>query len=190
MARIPTITDRETLTPEHRPVWDRITERRGPHIGPFALLLHSPPLADRTAALGAHIRFQSSLTPGDRELAILTVARTLDCRFEWAAHLPLARQAGVREAAITVLRHGQDPEDLTGDEAVLVRYVRQLLQAHRVDDATFEALQARLGLEPLVELTATVGYYAMIACTLNAFAVDPPPAAEPLPEIQNREGPS
>jgi 4-carboxymuconolactone decarboxylase len=36
---------------------------------------------------------------------------------------------------------------------------------------TFQALYGRLGEKGLVELTATIGYYAMLACTLNAFDV-------------------
>jgi hypothetical protein len=42
-------------------------------------------------------------------------------------------------------------------------------------------LQARLGREGLVDLTATIGYYAMIACALNAFGIEPTPGEPPLP---------
>jgi len=43
------------------------------------------------------------------------------------------------------------------------------LRTHRVSETTFQALYARLGERGLVELTATIGYYAMLACTLNAL---------------------
>jgi hypothetical protein len=33
----------------------------------------------------------------------------------------------------------------------------------------------------VVDLTATIGYYAMIACALNAFAAEPTPGEPPLP---------
>jgi 4-carboxymuconolactone decarboxylase len=58
--------------------------------------------------------------------------------------------------------------------------VRQLLVSHRTDDATIAALRARLGLQGVVELTATIGYYAMLACTLNAFDVRPDSGEEDL----------
>jgi 4-carboxymuconolactone decarboxylase len=48
---------------------------------------------------------------------------------------------------------------------------RELLHSHRLSEATFQALYTRLGEAGLVELTATIGYYAMLACTLNAFDV-------------------
>ena len=43
--------------------------------------------------------------------------------------------------------------------------------------ATFQAVYGRLGEQKMVELTATIGYYAMLACTLNTFdlyTVTPP----------------
>jgi 4-carboxymuconolactone decarboxylase len=87
----------------------------------------------------------------------------------------------VREEAIAAIRDRKAPAGLTPEEAQIVEYVRQLLRAHRVDPATFDALRARLGVEVLVELTATLGYYGMIACTLNAFEVMPSAGDDLLP---------
>jgi 4-carboxymuconolactone decarboxylase len=180
MARIPLITRSDDLAAAHREVWARIAKSRGSVVGPFAALLHSPSLADRTAELGAYIRFESMLSAPDRELVILTVARVFDCRFEWAAHVREARKAGVRAEAIDAIRRRSAPAGLGEDEAPLVAYVTALLVSHRVDDAMVAALRARLGIQGVVELTATVGYYAMLACTLNAFDVRPAPGEEEL----------
>ena len=49
--------------------------------------------------------------------------------------------------------------------------MREILHAHRVSETTFQALYGRLGEKGLVELSATVGYYAMLACTLNNFDI-------------------
>jgi len=181
MARIPTIQKREELAPEQRGIFDRIRESRGEVRGPFPVLLQSPEMAGRTAELGAYVRFQSRLPVKEKELVILTVAREMDCRFEWAAHVVLARGAGVREEAIRAIRERLAPQGLTPDEAQVVLYVQQLLRAHRVEEATFRALEERFGVQLLVELTGAVGYYAMLACTLNAFEVAPEPGADLLP---------
>jgi 4-carboxymuconolactone decarboxylase len=181
--RIPFVERREDLAAEHRGVWDQIAESRGHVAGPFAALLRSPELARRVAHLGAYVRFESSaLTPTQRELAILATARAMDCRYEWAAHVPLARKAGVRDEAIAAIGERRAPAGLTPDEAAIVTYVTQLLLDHRVDDAAFAAARERLGDPRLVELTASAGYYAMIACTLNGFAVAPDPGADLLPD--------
>ena len=163
----------------HEHVWDQIASSRGRVVGPFAVLLHRPELARRTSELGAYIRFEGTLGAGERELAIIALAREMDCQFEWAYHVAEARKVGVREEAITAVREAR-MDGLTADEALIVRYVGQLFRRHRVDQATFDALRARLGVDGLIELTATIGYYGMLACTLNAFDVTPEEGAEVL----------
>ena len=180
MPRIPLITRAEEMPLAQQEVWARIAKSRGRVVGPFAALLHSPALADRTAELGAYIRFDSALSAIDRELVILSVARIFDCGFEWAYHVREARKAGVRAEAIAAIRERRAPAGLDEDEAAVVDYVRQLLVDHRTDDATIAALRARLGVQGLVDMTATVGYYAMLACTLNAFDVRPDAGEEEL----------
>src|SRR2546426_1111843 len=70
---------------------------------------------------------------------------------------------------------------LTPGEAEIVAYATELLGGHRVGGGLFEGLRKRLGARGMVELTATVGYYAMTASTLNAFEVEPEPGADHLP---------
>ena len=180
MARIPLIARSDQMAPAHRDVWMRIAKSRGSVVGPFAALLHSPVLADRTAELGAYIRFDSGLSAADRELVILSVARVFDCHFEWAYHVREARKAGLGAQTIAAIRERRAPAGLTAQEAEIVRYVSQLLVTHRADEETVAALRARLGVQGMVELTATVGYYAMLACTLNAFDVRPEAGEEEL----------
>ena len=145
------------------------------------MLLHSPEVAGRTAHLGAYIRFESTLPPDLRELAIITTSREFDCEYEWSAHATLAREAGVREEAIQVVANRGQLDSLTVDEAMIVGYGRALFRDHRVSDTTFEAARERLGDQGVTELTATFGYYAMLACTLNTFQVRPPPDTPRLP---------
>jgi len=148
---------------------------------PFAALLHSPELAGRIAETGHYVRFEGPLSQAERELAIITVARQLDAQYEWVAHAVLARKAGVREEVITAIRERKAPAGFTPAEAQVHGYAVALLREHRVSDEAFAALQARFGLEGLVDLTATIGYYAMIACALNAFAIEPTPGEPLLP---------
>jgi 4-carboxymuconolactone decarboxylase len=127
--RIPLVERREALPADQRAAWDQIVESRGHVAGPFAALLHTPEIARRVAHVGAYVRFESSaLTGPQRELAILATARAMDCRYEWAAHAPLARKAGVRDEAIAAIRDRRAPAGLTPDEAAIVTYVTQLLR--------------------------------------------------------------
>jgi NAD(P)-dependent dehydrogenase (short-subunit alcohol dehydrogenase family) len=49
--------------------------------------------------------------------------------------------------------------------------VREMIHSHRVSEPTFQAIYGRFGEKGVVELAATIGYYAMLACTLNTFDV-------------------
>ena len=179
-ARVP-LVEREKATPAQQAAWDKISQSRGRVAGPFAALLHSPELAQRIAATGHYVRFDGPLPQDVREIAIITVARVLDAQYEWAAHAVLARKAGVREQVITAIRERTAPAGLKPEEAQIWSYASGLLREHRVSDKDFAALQARFGLDGLVDLTAVVGYYAMIACALNAFGVEPTPGEPLLP---------
>lgn len=169
MARIATIQKKEDLAPEHQPIYDSIAASRGVVGGPFLGLLHSPELAQRTAHLGSYIRFESSLDHKLIELTALAAARELDCKHEWIAHVNHAQKAGIPIETIRAIHEKKGPENFSSEDAQVISYVQELLRAHRASEATFQALYGRLGERGLVELTATIGYYAMVACTLNAF---------------------
>ncbi len=181
MARLPEITDREEIPEEQRHIYDEIESSRGQVRAPFSLLLNSPDVAGYTAKLGAYIRFESALPPATRELAILTTAREFDCSFEWAHHVPLAVEATVRQEAIDVVANDGPLEELTAHETIIVRYGRELFREHRVSEEAYRTARARLGDRGLMELTATMGYYSMMACTINALEIATPPGAPVLP---------
>ena len=179
MARIATVDLKENLTAEQKPVYDYIAQSRGVVGGPFLALLHSPELAGRTAHLGSYLRFESTLDQKIIELAALVSARELECKHEWYAHVNHAQKAGVSVETIGRVHRRSDAAEFSHDEAQVVSFVREMMKAHRVSEATFQALYGRLGERGLVELTATIGYYAMLACTLNTFdIVTASPSAE------------
>lgn len=193
MSRIKLIAERGDVEPERQGEIDTILETLGHLGGPFSVLLHSPGLAQKVMAAGAHVRLESTLERWQRELAILVVAAGKRSDFEWASHVELARKAGVAETLIDAVRNGTDAaaasEDDTGvdgtsvggasvggtgeDEADIVTFVRQLVADNRVDQPVYDRLAARHGERWLVELTATVGQYQYIACVLGAFEVQP-----------------
>jgi hypothetical protein len=59
--------------------------------------------------------------------------------------------------------------------------VRQLIRDNRVDQSAFDALQQRYGTQWLVELTAVVNYFGILAGIVNAFEVPAPPDGDKLP---------
>lgn len=181
MVRIRQITQQQDVAPEHHGIFDSIAASRGRVGGPFAVLLNSPEVAGRAAHLGAYLRFESTIPDADKELAIITAAREFDCEYEWGAHEVLARKAGVREEAISVVANKGDISGLSDSEALIVSYGREILVDHRVSKTTYDAATAKYGEQGVTELTVTFGYYGMLACALNAFEVEPTAEMPKLP---------
>ncbi len=182
MTRLANLIDRNEVPSELVEAYDRVASFRGGAVsGPYGILLHSPELAERAAALGQFVRWSSDLTPAQRETAIITAARHWDADLMWGSHVRLAREADVRDEVIAAVGSRADLDTLAEDEAAIVGYVRELLGDNRVEQRTFEALRGLVGDAGIVDLTGLVGYYAMVAFTLNAFGVPPPAGAEPLP---------
>jgi len=171
MARIATIDKKEDLSAEHQRVYDAIAQSRGIVGGPWRALLHSPEIAHRTMHLGSYVRFESSLEKKLIELTALVAARELDCKHEWAAHVNHGQKAGIPLETIRAVHQRKGVEHFSTEDAQIVSFVREMLHSHRVSEPTFQAIYGRFGEKGMVEITATVGYYAMVACTLNTFDV-------------------
>ena len=175
--RITEITSRDQITEQHRDAWDEIVASRGAVSGPFKILLHSPELAKRVAHVGTYVRFESRLDPRLRELATLVAARLLECDYEASAHETQMRKAGTPEDVLTAIRERRF-QDLPVEDRWVGSFVEQALMRHRVDADTLAIAEQQLGVSGLVELTGTIGYYSLLAVTLNTFEV---PAAAPAP---------
>jgi 4-carboxymuconolactone decarboxylase len=121
--------------------------------------------------LGSYVRFESTLDHKVIEFAALVAARELDCKHEWAAHVNHAQKAGVPLATVRAVHQKKDVEHFSLEDAQILSFVREMIHTHRVSEPTFQAIYGRFGEKGMVELTATIGYYAMLACTLNTFDV-------------------
>jgi 4-carboxymuconolactone decarboxylase len=179
MARLPSITGKDQVPQKDHAVFDSIVASRGAVQGPFTMFLHAPAVSERVAHLGAYVRFEGSLDMRVRVLAAMTAAREFEAMYVWGAQTGGARRQGVPEATIAAIRdnhsRGVPPED-----AQIIDFTRQLLRQHRVDEALFKAMQARFGNDELVQLTTAIGYYSLLAMTVNACELEPAPGAEVL----------
>jgi len=181
MPRVAPITGKSDVPAEYYGVVDDVLKVFGQVRGPYSVLLHSPKLAERVLNLGNFYREESIVAPKDRSLAILVAARERQGAYVWAAQVNAARRAGVREEAIDLIRAKGDPAKLPAEEREIVTYAQQLLRSNRVDQAAFDALQNRHGVQWLVELTAAANYYGFLSGIVSAFEVPAPPDGDKLP---------
>lgn len=169
--RVPRITDRAEVTTEFQHHFDQIAKTRGKVHGPFSVLMNSPELAGRVGHLGAYIRYESIIDSHDRELAIITTARELDSAFEWAVHKDIATEEGVLEDTINTVLHETPLDTIPERDENIIRFTREGLRDHEVSDETFDATTGMMGPKAVVELSATIGYYSMLAVVMNVLEV-------------------
>jgi 4-carboxymuconolactone decarboxylase len=170
MARLTPITSKEQVPAKDHAIVDGIVQSRGALQGPFTMFLHCPELAGRLAHLGAFVRFEGSLDMRVREL---------DAVYVWGAQTGGARRLGVPETTITAIRENHS-RGIPPEDAQIVDFTRTLMRKHRIDDATAKALRGRFGDDGFIQLTGAIGYYSMLAMTVNACELEAAPNAEVL----------
>ncbi|QCP53289.1 carboxymuconolactone decarboxylase family protein [Trinickia violacea] len=168
-ARLP-VFDRAHATPEQEVVLDEILSGpRGNLNGPFLGWIHSPELAQHAQRLGAFCRYRTGLPLRLSELAILVTAARWQAQAEWYIHYPIALQAGLPAATAEAIRTGQRPDFEDADDALIFDFATELYEAKRVSDATFRKTVERFGHPVTINLVSLLGYYALVAMTLNVF---------------------
>lgn len=169
---------REQMDEAQAAIYDEIarTRPRTGVRGPFRPWLANPALADGAQRLGRAVRFGTSLGAQLTEVCILTVATHHASAVERQIHEEEARAVGVPDALIDALRAGApDPPFGAAGAAEAPRMAaahalaRELLATSHVADGTYAAAAGALGERGVVELVGLVGYYSLVAYTLNAL---------------------
>eukprot|EP00669_Euglena_mutabilis_P006117 TRINITY_DN1843_c0_g1_i2.p1 TRINITY_DN1843_c0_g1~~TRINITY_DN1843_c0_g1_i2.p1 ORF type:complete len:242 (-),score=69.00 TRINITY_DN1843_c0_g1_i2:115-810(-) len=184
----------DKMTPTQRRIAEEITRNRTTGMrGPFGPWLANPDICQPAQQLGHVLRYDIySLSAAEREAVILTVARACNSPAEWAIHVPEARRAGLTDLVIEEIR--QEVEDLPKGIAFIVpssegltnsscptgfedrvslayRFARSLATTHMVSDELYDEAVEMIGQVGTVEMTVLVGYYSMVAMTVNVFNV-------------------
>ena len=149
--------------------------------GPAGIHLYSTPTVDAHNKLSSYLRYEAGFDPKIREVAILTVAREMDSRFEWAAHEPEALQVGVPADVIDIIKHRKSTQGLDESYAAVIELGRQVLRDHKVTSAAFARAKALFEPTQLVQLVMLMGMYASTAILLAAFDMQVPEGKPQLP---------
>src|SRR5262245_58394087 len=173
------------LTPEQQAVAAEVLKQSSAGLGgPYAMLLYSPELLRRFLMMAEYLRQKTSLPKHLNEMVILLEARIWDAQYEWWAHEPLARKAGLSDAIINDIRDGKRPSSLKPDEAVVYDFVTELLHKKQLSDETFARAKQILGEQQVVDLAAVTGFYVMVSAVIAAGRIGiPNGGAAPMPAL-------
>ena len=191
MPRTPRISfpSPETMDPAQREVYDKVVSGpRGKIEGPLRAALYNAELADKWQALGALLRYRTGLSPRLSEIAILVTGRACQSPFEWFAHRRESEKVGIEADVLEALLAQTEPPFRSQEEMLVYRYAKELNTHKSVSDAVYAEALAHFGARTLVELTALVGYYTMVAMTLNAHEIPLPEGVQPAFALPQQAG--
>jgi 4-carboxymuconolactone decarboxylase len=75
----------------------------------------------------------------------------------------------VPDAVVDALRDRKELPALALDEAAVINYGQEFYRTHRVSRGAFQSAIEQFGKQGLIELTLTMGNYALIAITVTSF---------------------
>jgi alkylhydroperoxidase family enzyme len=178
--RIPDWTPNALAQPDE--LVQAILKRRGGElINLDKALLWSEPLARGWNVYMGNVRTGLGASRKLRELGICTVALLTGAQYEYHHHAPDFLAAGGTQAELDALDRAMknDPVKGVNDQALgeieqlIVQYAAQMTVQVRVDDAVFARMQQHFSTTELVEITAAIASYNMVARFLVALGVSP-----------------
>lgn len=184
-ARVPLLTTEQMSDAQRQLYDDVISGPRGRMIGPLRAAIHSPELAVLWAKLGEFLRFHTSLPARLTELAIIVTGRRWSGQVEWWVHSRVAVEMGLPSAVVEAIRDLEEPAFDELADLEVYEFARLLQQTGQVPTDVYRAIERRWNTRGVVELTAVIGYYTMVAMTLNAHQLPVPDAEPPLPFVDD-----
>ena len=157
--------------PELAAIEQSIAAERGRISALYQALLNSAPLAEGWEKLLTAIRNKSSLPPDLREMVILRVAVLNRAPFEFEAHLPVARKAGVTDAKLAAIELPQIGEPFSALERTVLALTDAMTRDIQVTDEVFEPIARHFDSRGVTELVATIAAYNMVSRFLEALRI-------------------
>ena len=170
-------------TPEVRKMLDPEGSGR-PVAAIYRTFAQHPALYPSRQNLSEYIRLRNTLPPRVREMLILRIGYLCGSDYEWAAHAPAGRRAGLTDAEVRRLAGplaGWSPAD-----TVIIRAVDELYARDAISESTWKALDAQFDDRQLLDLLITTGGYRMVSMALNAFGVPLESGSEVIPRAAAR----
>jgi len=176
MTRIDAIR-RDQLSPRQQRLHDEfLRSRPRPALsGPFAVLIHTPDIAEPADRLVDYYRGKPKIGRRLVELIILLMVRDATAQYAWSVHEPIALKEGLSQQTIDAIRARRRPDFSRDDERLIYDLVAELLATKTLSAETFARAQAAFGRDGVIEAVTCAGLYAMIGFVLNAFEIPPQP---------------
>ncbi|HYM36337.1 MAG TPA: carboxymuconolactone decarboxylase family protein, partial [Steroidobacteraceae bacterium] len=146
--RVPPLTLDE-CTPEQRELLTKGNPARILNV--FATIARHADLYRRWIPFGNHILFKSTLSPRDREIAILRIGWLCKSGYEFAQHTVVGKRAGLTDAEIERTKLGADGPGWSESERLIVKAADELHGDSFISDATWNGLTKHYSTNQLID---------------------------------------
>ena len=138
--------------------------------GFMRLMAKHPPLFHRQMEMG-NVLFNGSISPRQREIAVLRISWLAGAAFEWGEHVEIGKRAGLSTEEIDRVTQGSSAAGWSMHDAAILRAVEELLADFAISDATWATLAKSWDEQQLIELPMMIGQYLTTAFLLNSLQV-------------------
>jgi len=147
-------------------------ERSGEIVVLYQALLNSPSIASGWEKMLTAVRNRTGVPADLRELIILRVAVLNRAEFEFDAHAPVARKAGVPDDKIEAVRQWPATRAMySADEQLVMELTDHMTRDIEVPESLMDRVRARFDARGVVEVVATVAAYNMVSRFLVALNI-------------------
>jgi alkylhydroperoxidase family enzyme len=138
----------------------------------FRVLGHSPKICRDWNRMGTSILMKGDFPKKLLELAIIRVGEIGQAPYELTAHRALGMRFGLTQEQINDIGDWKPSSQFDEDERLVLQYTDEVALNYRVPDVLFSQIAERFNEKEIVELTVAIGFYGMVARTLEALQVD------------------
>ncbi len=172
MPRLPYL-NRNDLAEADRDIFDRIEKERGRVHNIFRTMAYAPHLLRKFIEWSTELRFKTALDPKLRELAIMTVGRLTEAKYEFTHHWNAARKLGIPAEKLAQLGDYEKSPLYDSRERAVIRYAVEATRDVKVSDETFNQLRDLLDDNRiLMELVMLVAGYNLVVRVLVPMQVE------------------
>lgn len=136
----------------------------------FRTMANHEKLAKRWLVFGNHILSKSTLSPREREIAILRIGWLCQAGYEWGQHVVIGKAAGLSEEEIENIKTGANA-GWSKHESLIIQAADELKNDSFISDPTWAGLTQTYSNEQMMDLVFTCGQYNMVSMALNSFGV-------------------
>jgi len=157
---------------------DRVLAKTGRIINLHRMLAYSPVLFRTSSETVMAMREGMSVSRATIELAILRTAHVAPSDYEWLQHVPMALQAGIRQAQIDAVQGDWRASAAFDDaERAILALTDATLAGRMPDETDADLIRQHHSAQQIVELVLIIGQYLGTARFIAVLGIPPEPTS-------------